>query len=245
MPQSFRFRQFEIHQNRCAMKVGTDAILLGAWSQSQSPGRILDIGTGTGVIALMLAQRFSAACVDGVEIDAEASEQARENVARSPWPDRINIICSAIADLPFGQTYDLIVSNPPWFDDGMSTHSPARDVARHSVKLTHRQLIDQASRRLSTAGDFCVILPAVQAKPFMQLAEQAALCCSQICYVKPTANADTKRVLMRYTKTTSLLNDPSTKRNRLTEELVVELSQRHHYSAEFQELTKEFYLRFR
>ncbi|PTT52789.1 tRNA1(Val) (adenine(37)-N6)-methyltransferase, partial [Aeromonas sp. HMWF014] len=128
----FTFKQFHIEHDRCAMKVGTDGILLGAWAPVANASRVLDIGTGSGLIALMLAQRSRSDClIDGVELDRDAATQARANVAASPWTSRVNIVENAIQDYR-APPYDLIVSNPPYFVAGQSFSDPARALARHT-----------------------------------------------------------------------------------------------------------------
>ncbi len=171
----FRFKQFEISQDRCAMKVGTDGVLLGAWATGGS--RILDIGSGTGLVALMMAQRFPEARVRGVDIDEEACIQARENTKESPFADRVEIIHTRLQDFGLDATgvsrearekelFDSIVSNPPFFVGSMKNPDVRRAVARHSDSLPFRELWQGVGRLLSEEGVFSVILPAELVEQF-------------------------------------------------------------------------------
>lgn len=159
----FTFKQFHIAHDRCAMKVGTDGILLGAWAPVAGASRVLDIGTGSGLIALMLAQRSGADChIDGVELDASAAAQARENVAASPWATRVNIIESAIQDHR-AAPYDLIVANPPYFVAGQSFSDPARALARHTGALDPHALLAACHRLLGRQGQVALVVPTAMA----------------------------------------------------------------------------------
>ena len=139
----FRFKQFSVNHDRCAMKVGTDAVLLGSISGSGNPKSILEIGVGTGVVSLMLAQRFPEARITGVEIDREAWEQASENARQSPWKDRIDFVHMSFQDfcLKQGQKYDLIVSNPPFFPNHLKSPDPKRNLALHNDTLSFGELV--------------------------------------------------------------------------------------------------------
>ncbi|MGL5464298.1 MAG: tRNA1(Val) (adenine(37)-N6)-methyltransferase, partial [Aeromonas veronii] len=157
--RGFTFKQFHINHDRCAMKVGTDGILLGAWAPVEQARRVLDIGTGSGLIALMLAQRSRSDCrLDAVELDINAASQARENAAASPWADRVTIIESAIQDYQ-AAPYDLVVSNPPYFVAGQSFSDPARALARHTGALDSHALLAACDRLLSPNGQVALVLP--------------------------------------------------------------------------------------
>ena len=151
----FAFKKFVIHQDHCAMKVGTDGVLLGAWANGGS--RILDIGTGTGLIALMMAQRFADATIDAVEIDAEAAAQARENVAATAYADRISIAETAIQLYPTHHKYDAIVSNPPFFIDSLINPNAQRTTARHACALKYCELFAAVKALLDSDGEFSAI----------------------------------------------------------------------------------------
>jgi tRNA1Val (adenine37-N6)-methyltransferase len=237
----FRFKQFAIQQDRCAMKVGTDGILLGAWALAQTPTHILDIGTGTGLIALMLAQRFPNANVHAVEFEPSACQQAAENFANSPWASRLQAPCADISDwsrLPnHSGKYSLIVSNPPWFVDSLKPPLESRALARHTPSLSSADLISAVRRLITPGGDFCIILPAEQRDAFVGLASQGDLHCSRCCHVLPNAGKPAKRVLLQFCP-----SPPSSSYERSV--LIVESETRHAYSAEFMQLTRDFYLRF-
>ena len=156
----FQFKQFTVHQQHCAMRVGTDGTLLGAWAQaSDGACRILDIGTGTGLIALMMAQRYPQAMVTAIDIDDGAVRQAKENVSSSPFADRINVIKADVLTFEDMEKYDSIVCNPPFFEDSLTCPDPQRTEARHTVTLGYRQLMKSAFRLLKDDGRFSVIIP--------------------------------------------------------------------------------------
>ncbi|MBQ6583784.1 MAG: methyltransferase, partial [Alistipes sp.] len=155
---SFRFKQFKVEQDGVAMKVGTDGVLLGAWADCSSASSILDIGTGTGVIALMLAQRSSARHIVGVDIDTAAVECAAANFAASPWAERLTAVESSVQEFG-GERFDLIVSNPPYFVDSLHSPDGQRTVARHTTELTFETLDCSVCRLLADGGRFALILP--------------------------------------------------------------------------------------
>ena len=231
----FRFKQFTILQDRCAMKVGTDGTLLGAWVDISGAEKILDIGTGTGLIALMLAQR-SLAEIDAVEIDTDSSIQARENIELSPWSDRIKVKNYSIqkyADI-CQKRYDLIVSNPPFFENASKAAKKARTVARHTDFLSQADLLQAAVQLLSETGIFAVIYPVEQAENFQTKAEYFGLFCQRKLYVKPMAEIPTKRILMELSKNQLPYQENT---------LIIEVKQ-YVYTAEFITLIKDFYLKY-
>lgn len=158
--QYFKFKQFTIEQSDCAMKVGTDGVLLGAWTPVDDAHRILDVGTGTGLIALQLAQRQPHASIDAIEIDAQAASQARCNVQASPWADRVNIICQDFRCYESAQPYQLIVSNPPYFVDALRCPDAQRNAARHTDRLNYEVLFAQSAKLLHPDGRLCIIVPS-------------------------------------------------------------------------------------
>jgi len=169
----FTFKQFFVAHDRCAMKVGTDGVLLGAWAPVARVNRILDIGTGSGLLALMLAQRTEdAVTIDAVEIDAAAAEQARENAAASPWHKRVQVHAADIQSWVAQQTgrYELIVSNPPYFAPGVECATPQRDLARSTASLEHSALLACAASSITEEGFFCVVLPENVGMAFIQQA---------------------------------------------------------------------------
>ncbi len=216
------------------MKVGTDAILLGSWATGPNPNRILDIGTGTGVIALMLAQRFPKAQVVAVEIDSLTCQQADDNFRNSPWADRLTVVNSAVQNLEPGQQFDLIVSNPPYFDGSLKPPDADRQTARHCDALSLEDLVKAADRLLSPRGRFAVILPVDRAEILRRLMLQSKMQCNRQCFVIPTPRKAPKRLLLEFAR-----NAPETIEE---SELVVELH-RHEYSIEFAALAKDFLLK--
>ena len=156
----FSFKQFTIWHDRCAMKVGTDGVLLGAWAPAEGCRHILDVGTGTGLIALQLAQRFPQAHIVGVEIDAEAAKQAAENVQNSPWPDRIQVQTGDFRLYTPTHSFDLIVSNPPYFVDALNCPNLQRNTARHAGGLNYELLFQRSAQMLTPTGIVAVVIPA-------------------------------------------------------------------------------------
>ncbi len=176
MPNSwFQFQQFLINQDRCAMKVSTDAVMLGALAHSLYPSYILDVGTGTGVIALMLAQRFAKAEIQGVELDPAAATQARENFEGSIFADRLGCWQGRFQEFQPNCKFDMIVSNPPYFPDHLKSANSARNQALHTDSLGFGELIEHASRLLQPEGRFWVILPLRQMLDFRAIASEAGL----------------------------------------------------------------------
>lgn len=178
--RGFTFKQFHVDHDRCAMKVGTDGILLGAWAPVEQARRVLDIGTGSGLIALMLAQRTPAACcIDAVELDINAAQQARANVLASPWAGRVSVIERAIQEHQ-AAPYDLIVSNPPYFVAGQSFSDPARAMARHTGALDSHELLAACDRLLSPHGEVALVLPTAMADEILCISANYDL--HGICY---------------------------------------------------------------
>ncbi|MFB2978861.1 tRNA1(Val) (adenine(37)-N6)-methyltransferase [Microseira sp. BLCC-F43] len=217
------------------MKVGTDGVLLGAWTDTTGAQHILDIGTGTGLLALMLAQR-SPANIDAVEIDADACIQARENVTRSPFSNRINVYQCPIQDYAAtcSVRYDLIVSNPPFFANAYKAPNQERAIARHSDRLEQVDLLQAAEQLLSENGRLAVIYPTEAAQIFHRKAEAFGFFCHRKLYVKPTLNSPIKRVLIELGKNQSAYQETT---------LTIE-ADRHIYTAEFIALIKDFYLKY-
>ncbi|MGY3923674.1 tRNA1(Val) (adenine(37)-N6)-methyltransferase [Aeromonas jandaei] len=195
--RGFTFKQFHINHDRCAMKVGTDGILLGAWAPVEQARRVLDIGSGSGLIALMLAQRSRSDChIDGVELDSDAVIQARENVAASPWADRVTITESAVQGYQ-ADPYDLIVSNPPYFVAGQSFSDPARAMARHTGALDSHALLAACDRLLAPNGEVALVLPTAMADEILCISADYDL--HGICYtaVITREGKEANRVLLR------------------------------------------------
>lgn len=236
MTAAFQFKQFKVHQDRCAMKVGTDGVLLGAWSSlDHQPDSILDIGAGTGVIALQMAQRSAASLIDAVEIDEEAFEQCTENFEASPWSDRLFCYHASLQEFAseIEESYDLIISNPPFFSEEIKTGNLSRNMARFEEALPFEHLLICVAHLLSEAGIFSIILPKQQQERFTILATASELFLNRVCDVKGSPKAAVKRVLMEFSF------QPKEVR---TESLTLEIS-RHQYTAEYIALVQDFYLK--
>ena len=233
----FQFKKFSIEQDRCAMKIGTDSVLLGAWTPIDNhPYSILDIGAGTGILALMLAQRSSAEQIDALEIDEDAYEQATDNFENSPWNDRLFCYHAALDEFveePEDE-YDLIVSNPPFYAENYSSGDEARDTARFSEALPFEELIEAADLLLSENGIFSVVIPNKEEERFVALAAESELYPLKITKAKGTPETEIKRSLLAFSRT-KLESVP-------IDELVIETS-RHQYTPEYIQLTKDFYLK--
>lgn len=233
----FSFKQFSVDQDRCAMKIGTDGVLLGAWTPIENnPFSILDIGTGTGIIALMLAQRSHAEQIDALEIDEDAYEQATDNFENSPWNDRLFCFHAGLDEFveePEDE-YDLIISNPPFYSEDYKSENEQRDLARFQDAMPFEDLIEAAALLLSENGIFSVIIPFKEEENFMALAKEYELYPIKITRVKGTPSSDIKRSLLAFGR-----NETATV---LTDELIIETA-RHIYTPEYIELTKDFYLK--
>ncbi len=230
----FQFKQFKIHQKDCEQKVGTDAVLLGAWTHCQKTKRILDIGTGTGIIALMLAQKSNAAKIDAIEIDSRAAILAKRNFNESTWHERLQLIHGSYVDIKLpNKKYDLIVSNPPYFE--VSKKYTSRAISRQQASLTFHQLVHKTAQLLHPEGKFNIIIPYNEMQDFVALCKQQHLHLIRCCKVYGHLESSCKRVLLSF----SFKND-ALKMNSLH----IELNQRHEYSKDYIELTKDYYLNF-
>ena len=195
----FRFKQFAVVNDRTAMKVGTDGVLIGAWCDVAGAQRVLDVGTGCGVIALMIAQRNAAALIDAIDIDGEAIYEATVNFARSPWSDRLTAHLMDFNTASLQEGYDLIVSNPPYFTDSLLPPDAARSLARHTRTLTYRQLIDGAARLLSEHGTVAIITPVESESTVIEASTFASLHIQRLTRVVPVVGALPKRLLWQLT----------------------------------------------
>ncbi len=219
------------------MKIGTDGVLLGAWTPIENnPFSILDIGTGTGIIALMLAQRSNAEQIDALEIDEEAYEQATDNFENSPWNDRLFCFHAGLDEFveePEDE-YDLIVSNPPFYSENYKSNSEQRDLARFQDAMPFEDLVEAADLLLSENGIFSVIIPFKEEENFLALANEYELYPLKITRVKGAPNSEIKRSLLAFSR--------NKKSDFPVDELIIETA-RHQYTPEYIELTKEFYLK--
>ncbi len=235
MPNTFfRFRRFVVFQDRCAMKVGTDGVLLGAWAAGGR--KILDIGAGTGLLSLMMAQRFTGAHIDAVEIDGESCLQARENVERSPFSDAISVHHASIqeyAAMYQGECYDAIVSNPPYFENALKNPDMQRQVARHSDALPFADLFRAVSRLLSPDGVFSAIIPVESKGRLDEEASMSGLFAVSETGVKTTPRKAPRRYLVSYARRPAAVFQK--------EEVVLEISPGVR-SEWYARLTADFYL---
>lgn len=231
----FQFRQFVVHQQRCAMKVGTDGTLLGAWAAAPSGQcRILDIGTGTGLIALMMAQRFPEAEVTGIDIDEDAVAQAVENVRLSPFSERVRIYRQDIVNFTDIIGFDTIVSNPPYFVDSLACPDDQRTIARHAVSLTYEQLMHQVYRLLKDEGRFSVVVPSDCRAKIEAAACLEGFFTTRVCLIKTTPRKQPKRQLIEFQKHSVSELD-------IREGIIEEFPNIR--SEWYQQLTKEFYIK--
>ena len=256
----FKFKQFTIHQDRTAMKVGTDGVLLGAWAPiASTANKLLDIGTGTGLIALMLAQRLTqckmqnAKCtidaeksnlwrenhelkIDAIDIDLSSIEQATENIKNSPFALYITTHHTSLQEHTTTEKYDAIVCNPPYFVASLKCPDANRTQARHTDSLSFDDLLQHSARLLNSEGSLSVILPINEGHQLIELAPKYEFTLTQLVHVHPTPTSEPKRLLMHFikqnTKKSSILNS----------KLTIELA-RHQYTPEYIALTKNFYLK--
>jgi tRNA1Val (adenine37-N6)-methyltransferase len=231
----FKFKQFEIQQNKAAMKVGTDGVLLGAWIKSTEPTKILDIGTGTGLIALMLAQKFIKSEIFAIEIDKEAYLQATENANNSNWNNRIKVINEDFLKFAH-QTelkFDIIVSNPPFFENQLLPPDKQRLIARHNLTLPFSKLIKSTSKLLTENGEFSVIIPNENYQNFIHLCSQNLLFCNEKTTIKHTPNKPPKRILLKFSKKISPI---------IESEIIIKKDSE--FTEKYKQLTKDYYLIF-
>jgi tRNA1Val (adenine37-N6)-methyltransferase len=232
----FQFKKFTVMHDRCAMKVGTDGVLLGAWATPPENGAILDVGTGSGLIALMLAQK-SNANITGIEIDLQAAEQARENVEQTPWRNRIHIEHSTFQKHVnvTSKNYDMVITNPPFFADSLNAPELNRTNARHQTELRMEELFAGVKKVLKPQGCFCMIYPVEKEPELLLMASVSSLYPYRIMYVKPTPRLPPKRMLINFCMKKVPLK---------SENLVIESVKRHNYTEQYKKLTKDYYLAF-
>jgi len=232
----FQFKQFEVKQDKAAMKVGTDGVLLGAWIQLPDAAcTILDIGSGTGVISLMMAQRSSAEVIDAVELNPESYQQTVENFEDSDWGDRLFCYHASFQEFveEVDDEYDVIISNPPFFNDTFKEENSDRTMARHTQTLSYQELLQGTSKFLSKNGTCAFIIPFKEEEPFVAMAKEFGLYINRICRVKGTEDSVIKRSLMQFSKKESAPE---------ISELIIEIS-RHIYTKDYLNLVKDFYLK--
>ena len=233
----FQFKQFTVWHDRCAMKVGTDSVLLGAWTDFRGAVNILDIGTGSGILALMAAQKAPNAQIDAIDIDAAAAEQARENFSRSQWKERITVYHQSVQEFVDTTTkrYDIIISNPPYFSKALKSPDKQRTTARHDDHLDIKTLLEAANQFLESTGSLNLILPAEEGRQSIREAARLGLTCLHQTFVKPTESAVYKRCLLCFSKSLSPYYE---------DEFFIEAGKRHSFSHDYRQLTQDFYLNF-
>lgn len=236
---TFRFKKFDVINERSPMKVNTDGVLLGAWAGvRREDARVLDAGTGTGVIALMAAQRLeeqgSQAHVTGIDIDSASAEEAAANFAASPWADRLQSECIALQDFRSCEDWDLIVSNPPFFDNSLQAPDSRRNVSRHTGvggSLSYRDLCAFASERLASGGRLAMVLPADQERIVLRTAASFGLYPARITRVRTTPSKCPARMLLELTQARGSI-----------EETCLTIQDGGTYTSDYLALTREFYL---
>lgn len=231
----FNFKKFSIRQEGAAMKVGTDSIIIGSWVNINDAGKILDIGTGTGILALMMAQR-SEAEITAVESNRNAFLEAVNNVKSSLWSNRIRLVESSFQDFAkvYGNVkpgYDLVISNPPYFNKSIQAKTLDRTIARHTITLTSNELLEGVAKVLKPNGRFCLILPEIEGKQFIEDAEKGRLHCIRILHLRTTQNQSVKRLVMEF----------SPEKQRLEKQDLTIWNKDQDYTVEYKNLTKEFY----
>ncbi len=234
MPKSsFTFKQFTICHDHCAMKVGTDGVLLGAWAPADGAARILDVGTGSGLIALQLAQRNPQAQIVAVEVDPEAAGQAQQNVDRSPWKDRVEVVCCDFRTYQSAVPFDLVVSNPPYFVDALKCPDQLRSAARHTGGLNYDSLFRRSVPMLSQQGQVSIIIPAEVEKQVVDVAWTHRLYPSHLLRVYTKPGKPCRRVLLTFSRSDVPCSEES---------LSIQLND-NTYSPEYVALTRDFYLK--
>ncbi|MFH0842559.1 MAG: methyltransferase [Bacteroidota bacterium] len=231
----FSFKEFTVYQDRCAFKVGTDGVLLGAYVDITGDRRILDIGTGTGLIALMLAQRCEAE-ITAIEPDQNSYEQATCNVENSKWKERIKVINTNLQDYyPASAKFDLIVSNPPFFIDSLPNPDQVKAAARHNIQMNNKDLLSGVSRLMVEGGRFQVIMPYVEGNILIAEAHGFGLYCINILKIKPLPTSEIRRMILTFSREKSKPHESF---------LTIEHGKRHEFTEEYKSLTKEYYLKF-
>lgn len=230
----FRFKQFSVEHRRSSVKVGTDGVLIGAWCDVSGVTTALDVGTGCGLIALMLAQRSSVAVIDAVDIDHDSIEESKENFKSSPWGDRLHCHECDFTKFDCGKKYDLIVSNPPFFVNGILAPNQSRRNARHTVTLTYEKLLSHAAELLEDDGKIAIISPVDVREEILDVCQDNKLFVSSITEVISVARKEPVRLLWQISKKMC---------ETVISELVIETSPGV-YSEAYKALCQGFYLRF-
>ena len=232
----FKFKQFTVNQDRCAMKIGTDSVLLGAWTTVEhNPYNVLDIGAGTGILSLMIAQRSNAEQIEAIEIDDEAFEQCAENFENSPWSDRLFCFHASLLEYmeAVDEKFDLIICNPPFYSEDYKTKDKSRDLARFSDAMPLEHIIFAVINFLSDKGKFSVIIPHKEEENYIEEASLIGLFPNRILRVRGNEKSDLKRSLIEFSYSETPIK---------ISELIIE-TERHQYTQDYINLTKDFYLK--
>lgn len=232
----FKFKQFGIHQDKTAFKVGTDGVLLGACARLSDAKRILDVGTGTGLIALMAAQRSDAEII-AIESEEASFIQASENISQCKWSERISVIHTGFTNYSLTATrkFDVIITNPPYFRYSLKNPDHLKSRARHADSLSSFDILEGAGRLVEDNGSLQLILPYAEGNMFIAEARGSGFYCNRMIKVKPTSTGDIKRLILMFEKIEMPLSE---------EFLTIETGIRHRYTEEYKEITKDFYLKF-
>jgi len=236
MSKPFKFKQFTVHQDQCAMKIGTDSVSLGAWtSVEHRPFSVLDIGAGTGILSLMLAQRSNAETIEAIEIDDDAYEQCTENFENSPWNDRLFCFHASLLEYieAVDEKFDLIICNPPFYSEDYKSNDISRNLARFSDAMPLEHIIFAVAHFLSENGKFSIVIPNKLEQAFIEEAELIDLYPNRILRVRGNANSKIKRSVLEFSFDNSISK---------TSELIIETT-RHNYTEDYINLTKDFYLK--
>ena len=230
----FRFKQFAVAQDKCAMKVNTDGVLLGAWAEVRDAKSILDIGTGTGVIALLLAQKNLSASIDAIDIDEDAVQQAEENFKQSPWSNRLKTIHNSLQNFSSETKYDLIISNPPYFIDDYKTADKRKNTAKHSTALTFEELMHGINLLLADTGKVFLVIPVFNAQRLQAIAANENLWLTKQTEVMAVGGKPPYLALLQFERV---------KQDVLYASLTIKNAEGN-FSDEYVELTRAFYLKF-
>ena len=231
----FEFKKFKIHQNNAAMKIGTDSILLGAWADLSDKKKGIDIGSGTGIISIMLCQRNEILEIDSIEVSEKAVLDAKKNIKNCKWNERINLIHKDLKLFSTENKYDLIISNPPYFQKSLKPKDLDRLKARHEVSLNYKDVLNFSEKHLLKNGTINLILPIDQKQELIEYAEKFGLSVNKECIVFPKPNKNPHRLLIELSKTKKTFESQS---------LTIENDGRHNYTDNYKKLTREFYTIF-
>lgn len=231
----FQFKEFVIYQDKCAFKVGTDGVMLGAYAKVKENDKVLDIGTGTGLIALMIAQK-GGTNITAIEPDISSYEQALMNVNKSKWDNSITVLNEDLQSfMSTDQRFDLILTNPPYFVNSLKNPDPRKSATRHTDTLSTDDILAGVARLLTDNGRFQIILPFVEGNIFIAESAGYGLFCNQILKIKPLPTSEIRRMILTFSR----------KRIQVSEKfLIIEKGQRHQFTEDYINITRNFYLNF-